>query len=146
MDQKSGTLKNFRWLLWILKFMASICAWRNVTFFFGFRCHFSFQFNTWGHASMSHCSTKLPDWHKLCDTMLVSGMEMREIYILVWNIWAIGSHSRPLILWFRGHISFSLQSWTGRRLIDWCVMLWSWSVHIYAKQVKNQVWHFHCPK
>ena len=113
MDQKKWNTQEFQMTIVDSKIYGKHLCLEKHEFFFSFRCHISFQFNTWGHESMSYCSTKLPDWHKLCDTMLVSGIEMREICILVWNIPAIWSHSRPFdSMVQRSHIIQSL-------VMDW---------------------------
>lgn len=130
--------------MWILKSITSICAWRKLTSFC-FKCHLSFQFSTWGHKIYVTLLNKTPWLTPALWYTASSGMEMREICILVWNVPAIRSNSRYFdSVVQRLHIIQSLvMDWER---VNWCMMLWGWSVLTYAKLIKDQVWHFYCPE
>lgn len=110
-----------------------------------FKCHLSFQFSTWGHKIYVTLLNKTPWLTPALWYTASSGMEMREICILVWNVPAIRSNSRYFdSVVQRLHIIQSLvMDWER---VNWCMMLWGWSVLTYAKLIKDQVWHFYCPE
>lgn len=122
-QKKKGTTQEFQITTVDSKISNKHPSLKKADLFFCFRYHMSFQLNTSGHKYMSHCSTKLPDWQKLCETVLVSRIEMRKIEFSSGVYQPSDQNSRYFdSLVQRSHIiQPSVIDW--EKVNDWCGMV-----------------------